>query len=191
MCLKRLFTLGFVISLILFSSPYLRSQHYPNYDDSVFRGSYGLSIGYNSFKGVSIGMEYALKYKKNNFGVLIQLNSEINQKTQGYLTPVFYNDKFYEIALYYGRLIQVKRVLFEADLGPSLYLYKDKSLAFSGGFLSTAYSKSSRSSGVGLHGKFAIDYFLSKQILLGIYAGGNLNSDFIIFHSGLRLTALF
>lgn len=186
-----LIRVGCIFSFVLCLPIIGHSQYFPNLSDTLFRGAFGLSSGYSSMAGYAIGMEYSMKFRSNNIGATLQMNSEIYQSASGFITPVYYNDKFYELALYYGRLIQVNRIVFQADVGPSFYIFKDKSLAQSGGMINTNVSTSVTSKSVGLFGKITVDCFLSKTVLLGLYLGGNVNVDLPIWHSGLRFTALF
>jgi hypothetical protein len=167
------------------------AQFTHDFNDGELRGKYSILIGTNTFAGYTLGMEYSLGVKHNNFTAGILMHSEVGKNTSGFITPVFYNDKFYEFNLMYGRSFQKNRLFFGVDLGPSFFIYKDKSLGTSSGYLTTNESTSETQKSIGLHVKSSLDLFVSRNSSLGIQLGVNLNSYQLMVYSALRYSVLF
>jgi|APGre2960657404_1045060.scaffolds.fasta_scaffold53375_2 hypothetical protein len=151
------------------------SQLNPVFSDNELKGYYGISSGYSSIGAYCVGMKYTITKKHNCFSAILQYNSQVGNIKMGFLTPVFYNDKFYEFALVYGRSYQNGILLLEADLGPSGFVNIQKSIAYSSGYISSYYPIKKSYSGIGLFTQGSINLMVSKRFLIGIKTNLNLN----------------
>lgn len=152
------------------------------------RGYYSFSGGVASFPGYCIGFELGAIKKLNNFSLAVNYYSEYGNRAPGFITKYTrYNDIFFEIALYYGRLFMKKKFVFHVEGGPGLFFYNDKSLGSSGGYLTTNSTDNDRTTSVGLSAQTGIDYYFSKKIACGLKANSNLNANYFIFGAQARL----
>lgn len=177
-----------VLMLFLLLNSICHSQIDTKSRDEKLRGYYSFSGGIASFPGYCIGFELGAIKKMNNFSLTVNYNSEYGNRAPGFITKYTrYNDKFFEIALYYGRLLMKKKFVFHVEGGPGLFFYNDKSLGSSGGYLTTNSTDNDRTTSVGLSAQTGIDYYFSKKIACGLKANTNLNASYFIFGAQARL----
>lgn len=165
----------FLLFVLMLNGFNCSSQIKQVFSDNELKSYYGISSGYSSIGAYCVAMEYTITKKHNCFSAVLQYNSQVGNAKMGFLTPVFYNDKFYEFALLYGRSYQKNRILLEADLGPVGYVYNKKAIGYSSGYISSYYPIKKSYSGIGLFIQGSLNFMLSKKFFFGIKTNLNLN----------------
>lgn len=182
--MKYLFQLSYykisAFFVCVFLSTFLYGQKIiPDYPDGKWRGIYSMSVGYPAFHGFAIGMDYSFNKNNNRYLLMMNFNTQVgNRERDGLGFQVFANDKFYEIALLYGRSFQKNRFLFSIDAGPGAYFYRDKSFRYHEGFFSGYGTTIHDYSGVGLSLQVGASHIVSSRFNLGLKCNANINTDY-------------
>lgn len=155
-----------------------QNNNFIDFSNGKVRWFNGFSGGTSTLQGYTFALEGGAIWKKNDFQLVFNYQSEIGNNAGGFILPtVFYNDKIKELAIEYGRHFQANRLLFHLNIGPSIVWYKNKSLGHSSGYLSLNYASSKSYVSAGLSVQTKIEFFISQRVAFNLKIHGNVNPN--------------
>lgn len=123
------------------------------------------------------------------------MQTQVGNIAKGFIIPEFYNDKYYDVAVLYGRLFQFNRLLIEVDAGGNYYLYKDKWLeqVQSTGYIQLDHYKTVTTSykGIGFISNGSVSFIISQKVMVGGEFSFWKNKAVALWTAGFRSAMLF